>query len=430
MGVRLTRVLARAPGVAVSTVLTPALVSVLPGPLPWALSLAGVVTVTGLLAGAREPAAVRTLFGARALTAAERAALAPAIVLLCQRGLGPPLVRLWLQPGVRTVCARGAGRRSVLVSAELISQVRLGRLPPDQAAAVIAHAAGLVRVGAVRSEVALEVWSIPWRFLRGLGGAAADASGRLPLVRLMWRARFVVGLIALGQGRHCRPARGCRGRRAQCRRRWAELPRAPVGESMVRALQAIGDEQVSRAGLAPAFGCLPAAALEVGRHLRTGPLARRRSRLGAADVCSGLVAATLNLEWNDDDRAARHGIDPRAPRAARHARGERRQQDGARRSAHGLTSGATRGVDSCETRQPGPGAGCARGPWVRPARGRASLNGLVRACRDLAMAWVARGSRGSGPRIGAARSPDVAARSGRPARSMPVGASRPPGRGR
>ena len=194
------RALAHAPGVAVSTVVTAALVSVLPGPLPWVVWIGVVAATVGLLAGAGEPAAVRALFGARALTPAEAAALAPAVVLLCQRGLGPPLVRLYLWPGVRTVSARGAGRRSVLVSAELVSQVRLGRLPPDQAAAVIAHAAGLVRVGALRSELGIRLWTTPWRFLRGLALAVGAAGGRLPLVALMWRARFVVGLVALGQG--------------------------------------------------------------------------------------------------------------------------------------------------------------------------------------------------------------------------------------
>lgn len=89
---------------------------------------------------------MRALFRARVLTPAERDPLVPTIALLCQRGLGPPLLRLWLWRGVRTVSAGGVGRRSVLVSAELMSQVRLGQLPSDQAA-VIAHAAGLARVG-------------------------------------------------------------------------------------------------------------------------------------------------------------------------------------------------------------------------------------------------------------------------------------------
>ncbi len=253
MGVRLTTLLAQTPGIGVSTVAMATLPPLLPGPLGWVVFLGALSLAVALLGGAGEPAAVRALFGARALTPAEAAALAPAIVLLCRRGLGPPLVRLYLWPGGPAVAATGAGRRSVLVSAEMVSQVRRGRLPPEQAAAVIAHAAGLVRVGALRSELAVQLWTIPWRFLRGLARAVGAAGGRLPLVALMWRARFVVGLIALGQGVSTGPPEAVVA---------GALSAAVVGLSYLvprweRAwaarLQAIGDEEVARIGLASAL---------------------------------------------------------------------------------------------------------------------------------------------------------------------------------
>jgi hypothetical protein len=248
-----SRSLAHAPGVVVSTVVMATLSSFLPGPLPW-LVVGGALLATGaMLAGAGEPAAVGALFGARDLTPAEADALAPATVLLCQRGLGPPLVRLYVWPGERAVSARGAGRRSVLVSAELVSQVRLGRLPTDQAAAVIAHAAGLVRTGAFRSELSVRLWTIPWRVLRGVAFGVAGACGRLPLVGMMWRARFVVGVIALGQGLAADDPEAVLA---------GSLSATAVGLSYLiphwektwaARLQALGDEQLARAGLGPAF---------------------------------------------------------------------------------------------------------------------------------------------------------------------------------
>ncbi|MER7070581.1 hypothetical protein [Terrabacter sp. NPDC000476] len=236
-----------------STVVTAALASLLPGPLGWVVFLGVLVLAVALLAGTGEPAAVRALLGARALTPAEAAALAPAIVLLCQRGLGPPLVHLYLWPGGRTVGATGAGHRSVLVTAELVSQVRRGRLSAEQAAAVIAHAAGLVRVGALRSELAVRLWTVPWRFLRGLAWAVGATGGRLPLVDLMWRARFVVGLIALGQGVGSGTLEAVLS---------GALSAAVVGFSYLAPrwekawasrLQTVGDAEVARAGLAPAL---------------------------------------------------------------------------------------------------------------------------------------------------------------------------------
>lgn len=253
MHARVTRALANAPGVVVSTVALATLSSFLPGPLPW-LVVGGALLATGaLLAGAGEPAAVRALLGARALTPAEAEALAPATVLLCRRGLGPPLVLFYLWPGEQAVSANGAGRRAVLVSAELVSQVRLGRLPTDQAAAVIAHAAGLVRAGTFRSEPATRLWTTPWRVLSRVARAVGEACTRLPLVGMMWRARFVLGLIALGQGvSDGDPEALLAGALSATVVALSYL--VPRWENAWAArLQPMGDEQVAQAGLAPAF---------------------------------------------------------------------------------------------------------------------------------------------------------------------------------
>lgn len=325
MGVPLTRVLAQTPGIAVSTVVTAALAASLPGPLGSLVFLGALSLTIVLLAGAGEPAAVRALFGARALTPAEAAALAPAVVLLCQRGLGPPLVRLYLWPGVRTVSARGAGRGSVLVSAGLVSQVRLGRLPPDQAAAVIAHAAALVRVGALRSELAVQLWTIPWRFLRGLTRAVGAAGGRLPLVALLWLGRFVLGLIAVGQGVTAgQPEAVVAG----------ALSAAVVGLSYLvpwweRAwpehLRAVGDEQVAHAGLAPALADFllrqsrsPATFERVhALELAHASLHRRFHRSGRRD-------ADRRLERPRARGPAFRAIEPPSPRPTARGNGDRR----------------------------------------------------------------------------------------------------------
>lgn len=118
---------------------------------------------------------------------------------------------------------------------------------------MIGHAAGLVRVGAVRSTLLLELWTIPWRSLRRLGCLVAGASGRLPLVRMMWRARVVLGVIAVGQGVTSGQSEAVVA---------GALSGAVVALSYLvprweRAagalLQAVGDEHVARAGLAPAL---------------------------------------------------------------------------------------------------------------------------------------------------------------------------------
>ena len=194
------KVLAYAPGVAVSTVLTMTISTLLPEPVGWLVFVGGLSTVTALLTGVGERAAVRCLYRARPLTAAEADALAPTFVLLCQHGLGPPVVDLWVKVKVRLITAEGLGRRSVVLSGGLVASIRDGQLPADQAAAVIGHAAGIVRAGATRSDFALLFWTIPWQILSGLAQGVAQSLSWLPLVGSVWRLRFVVGLIALIQG--------------------------------------------------------------------------------------------------------------------------------------------------------------------------------------------------------------------------------------
>src|SRR5665647_3049856 len=86
----ISHALARSPGLVVSTVLT-CMVGALLSPLPGlTLFVGGLALVVVLCAGGLERPAVRLLGRARDLSDVEAAALAPAIALLCQRGLGPP----------------------------------------------------------------------------------------------------------------------------------------------------------------------------------------------------------------------------------------------------------------------------------------------------------------------------------------------------
>lgn len=107
----------------------------------------GLALMGALCFGALERPAVRLLGGARTLSPAEAAALAPAIGLLSQKGLGPPEVRFYARDGEVGIAAGPAGRRSVVVTSGLLRAAQGGRLPADQAAGVIAEAVGRIRLG-------------------------------------------------------------------------------------------------------------------------------------------------------------------------------------------------------------------------------------------------------------------------------------------
>jgi hypothetical protein len=195
----MSQALARLPGLFVSTVLT-CMVGALLQPLPGLTLFVGGLGVTVVLcAGGLERPAVRLLGRARVLSDVEAAALAPAIALLCHKGLGPPAVELYARDGEVGISAGAAGRRSVVVSAGLLQAVQLGQLPADQAAGVIAAAVGRIRLGQTRFDVAVEFWTIPWQLVRAVCLTIAKTVGWLPLTRFAWRIRFVVTAVAVAQ---------------------------------------------------------------------------------------------------------------------------------------------------------------------------------------------------------------------------------------
>jgi hypothetical protein len=194
----ISQALARSPGLFVSTALTCMVGALLP-PLPGlTLFLGGLALTVVLCAGCLERPAVRLLGHARGLSEAETAALAPAIALLCQKGLGPPTVELYARNGEVGISVGAAGRRSVVVSAGLLQAAQLGQLPADQAAGVLAAAVGRIRLGQTRFDIAFEFWTIPWQLVRAVCLAIAKTVG-FPLTRFAWRIRFVVGAVAVAQ---------------------------------------------------------------------------------------------------------------------------------------------------------------------------------------------------------------------------------------
>jgi hypothetical protein len=195
----MSQALARAPGLVVSTVLTCMVGALLP-PLPGLTLFAGGLSLAAVLcAGGLEQPAVRLLGRARVLSEAETSALAPAIALLCQKGLGPPTVELYARNGEVGIAAGAAGRHSVVVSAGLLRSAQLGELPADQAAGVIAAAVGRIRLGQTRFDVAVEFWTIPWQLVREVCLAIAKTVGLLRLTQFAWRIRFVVAAVAVAQ---------------------------------------------------------------------------------------------------------------------------------------------------------------------------------------------------------------------------------------
>lgn len=194
----MVKALAVGPGLVVSAALTLVGLAALPGAAGAGVAILGVGVLAVLAAGWGEGAIVRVLWGARRLREPERDNLVEVLTWLCRVGLGPPLIELRVRRS-REVDAFGAGRRTVVVTSALLNAVADGDLRPPQVAALVAHAAVLVRTGLLRSDPVLACASLPWHTMRLLGALAGRALAGIPLVPTAWRGRWVVIGVAVVQ---------------------------------------------------------------------------------------------------------------------------------------------------------------------------------------------------------------------------------------
>lgn len=238
------------PGLLVSTVITLMVGGLLPHPAGLVLFTGGLTMAVVFLTRWGEAAAATLLWFSRPARAIELELLTGALTRLCRAGLGPPVVRLRVAIGQPVIAARGLGRGTVIISTGLLDALEDGSLPQDQAAAVIAHAAGLTTRGHVRHDPLIEFWSLPWNLLTLFVDAAAAVGRQLPGTSLAWRLRVVVVTIAVVHA-------------VQEHQPWLAVTIAGIGTASYaipwsqhrwrQELDDLGDAAVCHAGLAPAM---------------------------------------------------------------------------------------------------------------------------------------------------------------------------------
>ncbi|WP_448062483.1 hypothetical protein [Cellulomonas hominis] len=198
MPVWVMKALAVGPGVVVSVVVVALTLAAVPVPTAAGATVVVAALVAAASHGAWEGPAAAIVLGARRLRPFERDELAPVLTQLCRVGLGPPLVELRVKRS-RMIGATGAGRRTVVVSTELIEAVVLGDLPSRQAAALVAHSAVLVREGLTRADLLIGCASAPWRAIQAAVRGVSSWGRPLPFTQAAWRLRAVVAAVAVVQ---------------------------------------------------------------------------------------------------------------------------------------------------------------------------------------------------------------------------------------
>jgi len=171
-------------GIALMTVATALL------PLPWAgtAALLGWFVAAGLaLTRPGERLLARAVLAGRRPTTAERAVLAGPIAALTAEGMWPATVGILVT--TRPGWADGFGRRTVLVSRELITRMRPQQLTEDEVTALLVSAVGYLRLPTARWDAPLLWLSLPCLPLRVLAAAVGQATRGMVLIRFAWRIR-------------------------------------------------------------------------------------------------------------------------------------------------------------------------------------------------------------------------------------------------
>jgi hypothetical protein len=186
------------PAVVMSTVLTVIALALLPAPAGLAGFIVVVVLLVALFSGHLQSAAVRTIGGAREPRESELVVLTSLMRRLGELGIS--VQDLYVARARRSERpTMVAGHGSLVVSRWLVEATSSGELTEDEAIALVVHAVGRHHARPRRFELALAVWSAPWRAVLAVAGTIGSACAWIPLVRPAWRLRAIVGIVCVVQ---------------------------------------------------------------------------------------------------------------------------------------------------------------------------------------------------------------------------------------
>lgn len=150
-----------------------------------------------LATGAGERHAARVLMCSRPLDDLEKAALADVVTRLTSHGYGPPGIEV--RVARMLPWATAFGRRTLVLSQDLVDAVIFDRIPEQEVLAIATHAAAASREGGSRWGGGSALYLAPWRLLD-----AMLAAPRRGILGTAWSLRWIVLVVAVIQN-HQRP---------------------------------------------------------------------------------------------------------------------------------------------------------------------------------------------------------------------------------
>ena len=193
------RVVTVGPALLMGLVLTVVVCALLPDALGLVMFLIASGLLVALALGHLQVLAIVAFTGTRLATEAELHVMAPALNELGGRGVHVDALFVRRVQRSSTPLAVAIGPRSAVVSPSLVAATHRGDVTGAEAAATLAHAVGRRRALRPRLELAVLAATTPWRLLVGMFCGMGRAFDWLPLMRLAWTLRGVLGVICVMQ---------------------------------------------------------------------------------------------------------------------------------------------------------------------------------------------------------------------------------------
>jgi hypothetical protein len=195
----LIKTAAALPHLIIASLLWLVFIAALPPTIGVAVTVLGASVLVLLAVGVAEGLAVRILRAARRPTPEEARRLVVPLRLVADR-VDVTGIQLRVVAHGRRVDA--GGRRQILVAQEVVDSYLAGRMTDGDVAALIVHGVGRLRCGRTRFNLAGLLWTAPWDLICGLVVGTGRLLAWVPLGRLAWQTRIIVGAIAVVQETH------------------------------------------------------------------------------------------------------------------------------------------------------------------------------------------------------------------------------------
>jgi hypothetical protein len=185
------KAICRTPALVVSAAIVMIVLELLPASVGAVVGWIWIGVIAALALRSAESMAVRALLGARAVAVHDGSRVGAVLADLRRHHLGVEQISVYTSRRRQSEPVHAFGRRSLVIERTYVMEMATGAVAHDEAVAVFAHGALILRSGRTRLDLAIHLWSAPRRVIRSV------APPRRGVLGLAWRLRPIIFGVAV-----------------------------------------------------------------------------------------------------------------------------------------------------------------------------------------------------------------------------------------